>query len=144
MRKNIFQILPKLLLLVCSLLVLALAEAEVAVIVHPSNQSKIPAHYVAQLFLGQKRAFPSGVEALPVDQPNSNEERSRFATGVLKKDKRQLRSYWAKLIFTGRAFPPEVLQNSEQVKALVAENPNAIGYIDSAQIDSSVRVIARY
>ena len=53
----------------------------------------------------------------------------------------QLKAYWAKLVFTGQGTPPKEVDNDAAVLKLVAENPNIIGYIDAAAVNSSVRVV---
>ena len=52
-----------------------------------------------------------------------------------------MKAYWAKIIFTGRGQPPRQVATSAEAKKLVAQNPNAIAYIDSAMVDDSVRVV---
>ncbi|MDO9480507.1 MAG: phosphate ABC transporter substrate-binding protein, partial [Hydrogenophaga sp.] len=53
----------------------------------------------------------------------------------------QLKAHWSKIIFTGRGQPPIAVPNSIDVKKYVAANPNSMGYIDSTQLDASVRVL---
>ena len=43
--------------------------------------------------------------------------------------------------FTGRGQPPKMVENSAQLKKLLAANLSAIGYIDAAEVDPSVRVL---
>ena len=60
---------------------------------------------------------------------------------LIDKTNAQVKSYWAKLIFTGKGTPPKEVANSDEVKKLVSTNPNTIGYIDKSHLDTSVKVI---
>ena len=70
-------------------------------------------------------------------------ERSAFYRGLVNKSVAEVNAYWAKLLFTGRASPPQVVGNSRAVLAAVRDNKSAIGYVDSADVDDSVKVVAR-
>ncbi len=52
----------------------------------------------------------------------------------------QLKALWARLVFSGAAQQPKVLANGAALKKAVADNPDAIGYIDSSEVDASVQV----
>ncbi|MDH4276244.1 MAG: phosphate ABC transporter substrate-binding protein, partial [Gammaproteobacteria bacterium] len=53
----------------------------------------------------------------------------------------QLKSYWATLIFSGKGTPPKAVGDAGDVKAIVAKNPSAIGYIDKRFADNNVKII---
>lgn len=120
------------------------ALAGVAVIVHPSNTSSLSESDIARIFLGKKKSFPSGSEALPIDQNEGSDSRSAFVSTVLKKNDQQIKAYWAQLLFTGKGTPPKSVGGDAEVKQLVAENPNLIGYIDAGSVDASVKVVLEF
>ncbi|BFM07964.1 phosphate ABC transporter substrate-binding protein [Halioxenophilus aromaticivorans] len=120
------------------------AQAGVVVIVHPSNANALSATDISRLFLGKKRSFPDGNEAIPIDQSDSSPIRAAFTETVLKKNEQQIKSYWAQQLFTGKGTPPKAVGNSSEVKKLVASNPALIGYVDSAEVDDSVKVVAEF
>jgi len=60
---------------------------------------------------------------------------------VIKKDDSALKVYWSKLLFTGKAQPPDEIGDDAAVKKWVATNPDAIGYVDGKFVDSSVKVL---
>ena len=57
------------------------------------------------------------------------------------KNAAQLKGYWAKLTFSGKAQPPQVLADSHAAVKKVAENPKYIAYVDKAAVDASVKVV---
>ena len=52
-----------------------------------------------------------------------------------------MKSYWSKQIFTGKGTPPKEVGNDASVLDLVANNKNAIGYVDAAQVSDGVKVV---
>lgn len=133
----------------CSALLISLAAstafAEISVIVSASNpNSTMDQTTVSKLFLGKAKSFPDGSQALPVDQDEGSAARETFNSTVLGKSASQLKSYWSRLIFTGKGTPPKPSGDDAAVKAIVANNPNIIGYIDSSAVDASVKVVHKF
>ncbi len=118
--------------------------AGVAVIVHPNNGNTLSEADVTRIFLGKKKAYPDGSEAIPVDQAEGSPIRSSFVSTVLKKNDQQIKAYWAQLLFTGKGTPPKEVGSGADVKKLIAENPALIGYIDSSEVDGSVKVVHQF
>jgi hypothetical protein len=127
-----------------SVLISVSAWSGVAVVVHPSNANALTEADITRIFLGKKKAFPDGSEAIPVDQAEGSPIRSSFVGTVLKKNDQQIKAYWAQLLFTGKGTPPKEVGSGGDVKKLVAENPALIGYIDSAEVDGSVKVVHQF
>lgn len=120
----------------------AAAQAEVAVIVHPSSPTaSMTEDDIGKLFLGKAKSFPSGDAAVPINQNEGSAVRDKFNDAVVKKNSSQLKAYWSQLVFTGKGTPPKDAGDDAEVKKLVAANPNMIGYIDSGAVDGSVKVV---
>ncbi len=118
-----------------------IATAGVAVIVHPdTNIQEADADSIKRLYLG-KTSKVLGIKLNPVDQAEGNAIRNEFYEKVVEKDASQLKAYWAQLIFTGGGSPPSSVNNDNAVKQLVSSKTNAIGYIDSSLVDSSIKVV---
>jgi len=116
--------------------------AETVVVVHPSNnESALGIKVVKKLFLVKTSSFPGGGKATPADQPEGSGIRSSFYKNVAGKNDAQMKSYWSKMIFSGKASPPIIVNDDAAIKSWVASNPNGIGYIDSSQVDTSVKVV---
>ncbi|WP_185233363.1 phosphate ABC transporter substrate-binding protein [Teredinibacter franksiae] len=115
--------------------------ADTAVIIHPSNASALDKDTVKKIFLGKTKSFPSGGTAVPINQKDGDATRAGFDQNVLGKSSSQIKAYWSKLVFTGKGTPPKEVENDAEIKALVANNPNIIGYIDATQVDDSVKVV---
>jgi ABC-type phosphate transport system substrate-binding protein len=127
-----------------SLIASVSAWSGVAVIVNPNNANALSEADVTRIFLGKKKAYPDGSEAIPVDQAEGSPIRSSFVGTVLKKNDQQIKAYWAQLLFTGKGTPPKEVGSGADVKKLIAENPALIGYIDSSEVDASVKVVHQF
>jgi len=118
------------------------ASAALALIAHPSNKlSGISAEDAAHLFMGKTGEFSNGLRANPVHQAGNAPARAKFLKSVLKKTDDELTAYWSKLQFSGKGQPPRELADDAAVKAFVAGNPDAIGYVDGKFVDGSVKVL---
>lgn len=127
-----------------ALLTSVAATAGTAVIVHPGNGNAMNEDDITRIFLGKKKTYPDGSEAIPVDQAEGSAERTSFVTTVLKKNDQQIKAYWAQLLFTGKGTPPKEVGTAADVKKLIAQNPALIGYIDSSQVDGTVKVVFEF
>ena len=112
------------------------AMAEVVVVVNPkAAESSMTREQVAQFFLGKSSSMT------PIDQADSSPIRAEFYKKVAEKDAAQAKALWSKLVFTGKATMPKEVADNAAVKAAVAANPKAIGYIDKSAVDGSVKVV---
>lgn len=112
------------------------ALADVVVVVNPkAAENALTKEQVAQFFLGKSTAMT------PIDQPDSSPLRAEFYKKVADKDAAQAKALWSKLVFTGKATMPKEVADNAAVKAAVAANPKAIGYIDKSAVDASVKVV---
>lgn len=135
----------KTILSVCALtLAAASANAEIVVIVNPKNPAaSLTAEQVAALYLGNSSAFPDGGAAALADQPESAGIRGTFYEKATGRSAAQAKATWARLTFTGKGTPPKELKSDADVKAFVASDPKAIGYIDSSAVDGSVKAVLK-
>lgn len=134
--------------LMVSLFLLApLAQAEVAVIVSQKNNNSytsLDKDYISRIFLAKVSTFPDGTVAEPVYLKQGDEIREAFNRDFLSKSESQLSRYWSRLRFSGKGNLPREAKSASEVKALIANDPNLIGYIDSMDVDGSVKVVHQY
>ncbi len=117
-------------------------HAEVVVVTGAKRQNlALSKKQVCDLFLGKVASFPDGVNAAPIDQPESNPLREEFYTNVANKSAAQVKAGWAKLFFTGRGVLPREGTDSDDIKRLLNLIPGGIGYIERSSLDSSVKMI---
>lgn len=120
------------------------AQADIAVVVNPANANAVSSDDLNRLFLGRASSFADGAKAIPINLSEGHAAREEFDTKVLSRSSSQLKAYWSKLVFTGKGTPPKELADDAAVKAAIAADPSAIGYISSASVDGSVKVVATF
>ena len=117
--------------------------AEVAIIVHPSNGNSFEHEDIQRIFLDKDDFYPDGTEVVAVGQ-KSGALVDEFNDKVLDRDKTQLKAYWAKLMFTGKGFPPKLLADDAAVISAVAESSKTIGFVNKSAETDAVKVVATF
>lgn len=118
------------------------ATAEVVAVVSArSSITSLSVHQIHNIFLGKESRFPNGELAVPIDYPEGSMVRDEFYARYFDRTSVQIKSYWSKLIFTGKGKPPQVLRPGARLRKAVAENPNYIGYMKREDADESVKVV---
>jgi ABC-type phosphate transport system substrate-binding protein len=119
-------------------------RADVVVVVSAtSSVDSLTKDQVSDIFLGKTSTFPDGGKAIAIDQKDGSNKKSDFYKKICGKSSSQLKSYWAKLIFSGRGHPPKQLTDDSEVKKSVSSNPRQISYIAEETVDSSVKVVLK-
>jgi ABC-type phosphate transport system substrate-binding protein len=129
-------------------LVLALcgmsSHAELVVIVNPKNPAaNLTPDQVAAMYLGNATTFPNGDSMSLLDQSGQGSIRDEFYQKATGRSLAQVKATWARITFTGKAVPPKELKNDSDVKALVASDLKAIGYVDASAVDASVKIVLK-
>lgn len=134
----------RIIILLIGLSLAGLASAEIVVVVNRDNPvESFSRRDLVDLYMGRVQHFSDGNLALRLDLPPDSKIRTEFYRQLVNKSVAEVNAYWARLLFTGRASPPQVISNSADVLKAVRENRNAIGYLDSSEVDDSVKVVAR-
>lgn len=139
--------IQSLLTLFCILLLTLCARvafADYVVIVNPNNASEFTDTDIRRIFLIKVKEFPNGQIAHPIDRPEGFEIRTKFVRDYIGTSESQFKRYLVRLLFTGKAVLPKVLETDEEVVKAVATYPNTIGFVDSEAVDGRVRIVARF
>lgn len=121
---------------------LAPANADVAVIVHPSfPAASLSKADFARLYLGRASTFPAGGHATPIDRA-TDPVREEMLSKLLEKTDEQMAYIWSRLIFSGNAKSLEKVTDDKAMLERVAKDPSAIGYVDPKSVNGSVKVVA--
>ncbi len=128
-------------LLLTTALFSSVAQAGLVVIVNPEGPDALSKSQVSKLYLGKAKKLPNGQKVTVLEHANGTADRQAFHAAVTGKTEAQLQAYWSRLVFTGKGRPPKILGSSSLIKNQVSANSAAIGYIDEAEVDSSVKVV---
>lgn len=126
-----------------ALLVPVCAQAGVVVIANASVKADaLTADQVSKLYMGRATSLPDGAAVEPLELAEGAPARADFLGKVLDKTEQQWRSYWSRMIFTGKAQPPRPMGSAAELVRAVASNPGYIGYVDSKDVGAAkVRVL---
>lgn len=119
----------------------AQAVADIVVIANKSlGVGSISVKEAKRVWLGKIKKL-GGISLKLADLPKGNGSRDHFYSKVVKKSEKKLKFYWAKIVFAGKGVPPKILDSDADVISWVASTPGAVGYVDSAIADDSVKVL---
>ncbi len=117
------------------------AFAEVAVVANKGiSVDSVTVKEAKKIWLGKTKSL-GGTSVKLADLPKGNASRDHFYTSVVKKSEKKLKAYWAKIIFAGKGSPPKTFGSDAEVISWVASTPGAVGYIESAANNDSVKVL---
>ena len=117
-------------------------ERALAIVVHPERAAALDIEDVARIYLRKRRFWGDGTPIVALNREPGTVARVAFSHGVLHADPPRLQAYWDQQYFAG-IFPPAVLSSGAAVKRYVAADRDAIGYVDSSEVDDSVRVVLK-
>ena len=143
-----FSIEKRILTLLAAVLLSAVAArpataSEFQVVVNSSNpNSSVSKDQLAKFFLKKATKWDHGLKVQPVDQAAKRTLRRSFSKVILGKEVSWIKSYWQKLIFSGRATPPPELDSDQDVLDYVRNKSGGIGYVSAgASVGSGVKVL---
>lgn len=117
-------------------------NVDFVIIVSADNPVRaLPAHALADIYLGRRTRFPDGRRAEPVDYRDGSSATDAFYREILGRSAPQLRAHWSRLLFTGRGRAPHQVGSAEELIEWIAAQPNAIGYVAADTVDDSVRIV---
>ncbi len=106
------------------------ADTTFQVVVHAGNPTTVMvASKVDRMFLKKLKRWDHGERVLPVDLEAKSPIRKAFTKFVHGKSVTAIKSFWQRMIFSGRDVPPEEKQSEKDVLDFVRANPGAIGYV---------------
>jgi len=131
-------------LLVSNLIFVSQSIAGVSVIVHPENNSTFSKKIIKKIFLGKSKNFDNGKVILLLSPKTGSSASNEFNKAILKKTASQINAYWSKMIFTGKGTPPQEIESVSEIISAIAENKDAIAFIDADSVTDAVKVVATF
>lgn len=114
-------------------------QADLAVVISAeSSVTLLDRSDAINIFMGRFRRLPNGSVALPVDHKLL---KGRFYRALVKKNVSEINSYWARLVFSGQASPPQQAANLEEVTDIITHNVNALSYVEKDSVPAHMRVL---
>lgn len=131
-------------IILATLIVLLPAKvlADIVVIVNPnSGITEMTRHQIIDIYMGRNPALKNGQRLQPFDQPLNSSVRAEFYSSITGKPVSVINAYWARLLFTGRASPPRLVEDNKAMLDTVRENPGVIGYLELKYLNEHVTAV---
>jgi ABC-type phosphate transport system substrate-binding protein len=108
----------------------------------------VPVHALSRddlrpIFQRRKKNWPDGSSVRPFNLPPSNSVRQKFDSAILGLDPEQMPLYWIDRRIRGGDRPPDNIPSAATMLKVVSLMPGAVGFIEAAAADDTVKVIAR-
>ena len=139
--------MKKISFLMCLLAALVLAATanpmDVAIIVHKDNAlADVSSLEVEKIFKLETQHWKGNQRICLVLQEAGSPEKKIVLQKIYAMTDEELRKYWLGKIFRGEiAAFPQTESSGESVRRFVKAVPNAIGFVDAAKADDSVKVL---
>lgn len=117
------------------------AHAGEIVVIGNANLTKVDRKAIAKIYTGKMQAV-DGIAIVAVNAGQAH-LRERFLQTFLNQDNEKYVAYWTVRRYTGQGAPPRELGSAEEMIAFVRSTPGAIGYVDEADLQPGVNVLAR-
>lgn len=132
-----------LLLLFAGLLVPVMSHAELVLVANARNPAMELSHERAEnLYLGTTTTLADGTPVKLMDLPNGA-SRDDFYLKLTGKNPAQIRAYWSRLVFTGRALPPREASSIAEARQWLIDTPNLVGYMERSDVPPGARILLR-
>ena len=120
------------------------ARAEIVLVTAiDSTVSELSRDEAEQLYMGRRAALSARGALLLLDLP-TGPVRDQFYRLLTGKNPSQIRAYWSRVVFTGRALPPTESADASDAHRILLENPNAVAYLPASYAnDPKLRVLLR-
>lgn len=119
-------------------------EPLVVVVNQASGVDTLTKKEVVDIFMGRYNRFPNGQVAYPVDLPSGSSGKSHFYMQLVNQSERKIQSYWSRLLFSGRAKPPEASASLPDVVNYVESNEEAIAYLPRTLITPEMKIVFQF
>ena len=117
-------------------------EDALAIFTANQNLPTMTSGKAKMLFKGKVKRL-GGEKFILVDWPNGTDNKVNFYYHLLGQTEAKVNSYRAKLIFSGKGFPPKVIDknNFSSLKESMQEHKNAISYAPLSDISDEFKIL---
>jgi hypothetical protein len=119
------------------------AEVTVAIIVHPSNpRNNISFLDLVQVLKMDTQHWPGGGRIYLVLQESGTREKAMVLKRLYRMKESEVRQHYLGKLYRGEiASYPRIAHSNESVRRIVAQAPNALGFIDAEAVDVTVKTL---
>jgi len=122
---------------------LTAAAADVAVVVNRANpESDVSVVELARIFRLDRKHWPGGGRVYLVLREAGAPPKEIVLDRLYRMNNLELKQFWLGKLYSGEiASFPRLASSDALVKHIVSQAPNAVGFVDAASVDDSVKVL---
>ncbi len=118
------------------------AFGQISIVVSKTSPHKPTEADLKNFFSGTKFSWENGATVMILDQ-SSLKMTDQFYKNFLGQTTRKMRKIWTRLVLSGQAKAPHKCKDTPEVKKMLGENPNAVGFIYTSELDDSLVELVR-
>ncbi len=117
---------------------------DISVIVNNKNQlSDLSSQDLIKIFKSDKQFWKDGKKIYLILHEEGSDEKAVVLNCIYRMETDELRKFWLGKLYRGAiATLPKTVSSNEAIKRFISRVPNAIGVIDTAAIDGSVKSLS--
>ena len=118
---------------------------EVDIVANKSNDAdSLSREEARRIFMGEKSSWRGGKRIAVLMLAQDQAERAVVLRELFRMNESDYKKYFLQAAFTGKVqAAPKDVPSAAQMKARLAANANAIGYLKREDVDNSVKVLLR-
>lgn len=130
----------KKLILITLFLVAYSWSQDVTVIVNKENSiTEISKSDLKKIFMGKKSTWDSGQKIIPMHLKLDSDDGIKF-TKLLNTNPNRFKAKWLKIVFSGKATPPQRFKTSLQIDEILNLIPGGIGIVSGGYVPKNPNV----
>jgi ABC-type phosphate transport system substrate-binding protein len=98
------------------------------IVAEGTDTSNVSKQDIRKMFTNRLKKWPSG-ESVKLTMLKEGKIHEAFLRNYVRKTGRQYKTYWRRLVFSGRAQMPKQFETVEEMIEYVKNNKGAIGYV---------------
>jgi ABC-type phosphate transport system substrate-binding protein len=116
-------------------------NALVLVVNESSSINSLTKRQVVDIYMGRYSTFPNGEHVLPIDLPQQSDVKKQFYLQLVQQNEKKINAYWARLLFSGSAKPPIVIDTVDEIIRAMQKNKEMIAYIPESEVRKGLKVV---
>jgi hypothetical protein len=120
------------------------ADSLVVVVNSKSPTNSLTKKELIDIYMGRFNKFPNGESVTPIDFNSGSIHREMFYESLVAKSERKINAYWSRLLFSGRATPPQKAASASDVASIIQNNTNALAYLLASDVQPGMKIVYEF
>lgn len=120
------------------------ADSLVVVVNSKSPTGSLSKKELIDIYMGRFNKFPNGESVTPIDFSSGNGNREAFYELLVGKSERKINAYWSRLLFSGRATPPQKVDSTAEVASIIKNDTHALAYLLASDVQPGMKIVYEF